>query len=55
MELAKLLAVLALIVLALRKKVSVGPILFVAGLLTALLYQISFQQLLDGYWALVRS
>jgi integral membrane protein (TIGR00529 family) len=55
MELAKLLTVLALIIFALRKKVSVGPTLFVAGLLTALLYQVSFQQLLDGYWALVKS
>lgn len=55
MELAKLLAVLALIVFALRKKVSVGPTLFVAGLLTAILYQVAFSDLLDGYWSLVKS
>lgn len=55
MELAKLLAVLALIVFALRKKVSVGPTLFVAGLLTAVLYQVAFSDLIDGYWSLVKS
>ncbi len=55
MELAKLLAVLALIVYALRKKVSVGPTLFVAGLLTAVLYQVALTDLLDGYWSLVKS
>ncbi len=55
MELAKLLVVLALIVFALRKKVSVGMTLFIAGLLAALLYQIPVQSLLDGYWELIKS
>ncbi len=55
MELAKLLAILALIVFALRKKLSVGLTLFIAGLLAALLYQVPLQSLLDGYWELVKS
>lgn len=55
MELAKLLAILALIVFALRKKLSVGLTLFIAGLLAALLYQVPLQSVLDGYWELVKS
>lgn len=55
MELLKLLAILALIIFALRRKVSVGVTLFLAGLLAALLYQVSFERLLAGYWSLIKS
>ncbi|MBU8934220.1 MAG: DUF401 family protein [candidate division Zixibacteria bacterium] len=55
MDAAKLLIVLILIVLALRKKVTVGVTLFGAGLVTALLYQVEFTALLEGYWDLAKS
>ncbi|MEA2030497.1 MAG: DUF401 family protein [candidate division Zixibacteria bacterium] len=55
MDTVKLLIVLALIILALRKKVSVGITLFGAGLITALLYQLEPVALLQGYWDLAKS
>ena len=50
-----MLIVFALIVLALRKKVSVGITLFGAGLITALIYQVELSALIQGYWDLVKS
>ena len=50
-----MILVLALIVLALRKKISVGVTLFGAGLVTVLLYQVPFMDLLQGYWDLIKS
>ena len=55
MDALKLILVLALIVLALRKKISVGVTLFGAGLVTVLLYQVPFMDLLQGYWDLIKS
>ena len=55
MDAIRLLVVFALIVLALRKKVSVGVTLVGAGLVTALLYQVPVMALLQGYWALICS
>ncbi len=51
----KLLIILAGIVLALRRQVTVGITLFGAGLLTAVLYRVEVNRLLDGYWELIRS
>ncbi len=51
----KLILVFILILIALRKKVSVGVTLFGAGVLTALLYQVDIPDLLDGYWELIKS
>jgi uncharacterized protein len=55
MEALKLILVLALIVFALRKKISVGVTLFGAGLVTVLLYQVDLMTLLQGYWDLIKS
>lgn len=55
MEALKLLFVLALIIVALRKKLSVGITLFGAGLVTALIYRVDFALLLEGYWELLKS
>ncbi len=55
MESVKLLVVFILIVVALRRKLSVGPTLFLAGLFAALLYQVSVASLLEGYWNLIKS
>ncbi|MFZ5980124.1 MAG: DUF401 family protein [Candidatus Zixiibacteriota bacterium] len=51
----KLILVFLLILYALRKKASVGVTLFGAGLLTALLFRIPFNEIMDGYWTLIRS
>jgi hypothetical protein len=51
----KLLLVLILILIALRKKLPVGLTLFGAGLITALLYQVSFADLGRGYLELIQS
>lgn len=55
MEAVKLVAVFVIIILALRKKLSVGVTLFGAGIITSLLYQVELSALLDGYWELVKS
>ncbi len=55
MEAVKLVAVFVIIILALRKKLSVGVTLFGAGVITSLLYQVEVSTLLDGYWDLIRS
>jgi integral membrane protein (TIGR00529 family) len=55
MEAVKLIAVLAVIMLALRKKFSVGITLFGAGVITALLYQVDLLSLLKGYRDLLTS
>jgi hypothetical protein len=55
MDSLKLLLIFALILLALRKKLSVGITLFAAGLLTALLYQVPLAELGDGYLELLGS
>jgi integral membrane protein (TIGR00529 family) len=55
MEAVKLIAVLAVIMLALRKKLSVGITLFGAGVITALLYQVYLPSLLKGYRDLLTS
>ena len=51
----KLILVFLLILYALRKKASVGVTLFGAGLLTALLFRIPFNEILNGYWTLISS
>lgn len=55
METLKLLVVFAAILVALKRRVSVGMTLFGAGLLTALLFQVAVSDLLEGYRALVTS
>lgn len=50
-----MILVFALIVFALRKKISVGVTLFGAGLITVLLYQVDLMTLLQGYWDLIKS
>jgi integral membrane protein (TIGR00529 family) len=55
MEAVKLIAVLAVIMLALRKKLSVGITLLGAGVITALLYQVDLPSLLKGYRDLLTS
>ncbi|MEW6413495.1 MAG: DUF401 family protein [Candidatus Zixiibacteriota bacterium] len=55
MDALKLVAVLAAIVIALRKKVPVGITLFGAGVVTALLYGLNLLVLLNGYWELIKS
>ena len=55
MDALKLLLIFALIILALRKKVSVAVTLFGAGVLTAILYAIPFKEVLRSYWTLVSS
>ena len=55
MEAARLIVVFGLIIVALRKKVSVGVTLFGAGLLTALFYSVEPATLLSGYWELLGS
>ncbi|MEE8575745.1 MAG: hypothetical protein V3T31_00685, partial [candidate division Zixibacteria bacterium] len=51
----KLVVVFACILLALRKKVSVGLTLFGSGLLVAVLFQLSVSEVLEGYRLLVIS
>ncbi len=55
MDALKLVFVFALIVLALRKRVSVAVSLFGAGVVTALLYGVNPSDLLAGYWELLKS
>ena len=55
MDAVKLLVVFLAIVLALRKRVSVGLTLLAAGLLTLLLFQTALDKSLTGYLDLVRS
>ncbi len=55
MEIIRLLIILIAILIALKKNLPVGITLFAAGLLTALLYQISVGQLAEGYWSLLKS
>ena len=55
MDTVRLLLVLVGIIIALRRKIPVGITLFAAGLLTALLYQVSLSQLWNGYLGLVTS
>jgi integral membrane protein (TIGR00529 family) len=55
MDAAKLLLVFVIIILALRRKLSVAVSLFGAGIITALLYQVEIGRLLGGYWELVQS
>ncbi len=55
MDAVKLIVVFLLIVIALRRKLSVGLTLLGAGIITALLYQLPISVLLNGYWELVQS
>ncbi len=55
METLKLLLIFAVIVIALKKNVSVGISLFFAGLLMALLFDVPFTDLTQGYLDLVKS
>ncbi len=55
MDALKLIAVFAVIILALRKKLSVGITLFGAGIITSLLYRVELSALLNGYWELLKS
>ena len=55
MDAIKLLALFALIVIALRFKLSVGVALIIAGISAALLYSVPISELLSGYWQLVQS
>ncbi|NOY89271.1 MAG: DUF401 family protein [FCB group bacterium] len=55
MEAVKLIAVFVFIVIALRLKISVGVTLFLAGVITALMYNLKFLVLLEGYWELIKS
>lgn len=55
MDALKLVAVFVVIVLALRKKLSVGITLFGAGVITSLLYRVELSALLGGYWSLIKS
>ena len=55
MDALKILLVFVAIVFALRRKLPVGPILFGAGLLLALLYQLPISKLANGYLELVTS
>ncbi|MFQ6007446.1 MAG: DUF401 family protein [Candidatus Zixiibacteriota bacterium] len=55
MDALKLIAVLAVIMLALRKKLSVGITLFGAGIITALLHQVDLTSLLKEYRDLLTS
>ncbi|MBD3401648.1 DUF401 family protein [candidate division GN15 bacterium] len=54
-ETLKLVAVFVAILIALKRRVSVGMTLFGAGLLTALLFQVGLTDLLTGYRDLVTS
>ena len=51
----KLLIVFVGIIVGIRKKIFVGYILFAAGVLTALLYQVSFSEAFVGYKELILS
>ncbi|MEA1981736.1 MAG: DUF401 family protein [candidate division Zixibacteria bacterium] len=51
----KLLFIFILIMLAIRKKISVGITLTGAGLIMAVLFQISFKSLMIGYYDLIKS
>ena len=55
MDAVKLLVILVAIVFALRKKISVGVVLFGAGLLMALLFSLPLRNLLNGYVNLIKS
>ncbi len=55
MDALRLLLIFGLIVLALRRKLSVGVTLIGAGLVTALLYGVHPDTLLHGYWSLIKS
>jgi len=55
METIKLVAIFLLIVFALRKHVSVGVTLLLAGFATAALYSVEMGKLFDGYLTLVQS
>ncbi len=55
MDAVKLVVVFVLIILALRRKVSVAVTLFGAGLFVALLFWLPVPTLLQGYWDLVKS
>lgn len=55
MDAVKLIVVFVLIIVALRKKLSVGVTLFGAGVATALLYQVDITALFAGYWELLKS
>jgi hypothetical protein len=55
MEAIKLAVVFLLIVLALRRKIAVGLVLLGAGLVTALLFQVPFGELMQGYYDLLGS
>lgn len=55
MDTLRLLLVFVLILIALRKKVSVGVVLFFAGVITALLYQVPLKALGEGYLELIQS
>ena len=55
MDAVKLIVVFVLIVVALRRKISVGVTLFGAGLAMGLLYWLPVAELLNGYWELIKS
>lgn len=55
MDIVRILVIFAVIVVALRRHIPVGITLFAAGLLLALLYQISPGLLWDGYLRLISS
>ena len=55
MEAVKLVVVFVIIVIALRRKISVGLTLFAAGVITALLHGLNLIQLLESYWSLIKS
>lgn len=51
----RLIVVLLLIILALRKKAPVGITLFGAGIITAFLFQLNFNVVINEYWNLLKS
>jgi len=55
MEALKLVVVLAAIILALRRRISVGITLLAMGPFTALLYQVGFRPLMEGYGSVAGS
>ena len=55
MDAVKLVVVFVLIVIALRRKISVGVTMLGAGVVAALLYQLPISVLLQGYWDLIKS
>jgi len=55
MDAVRLLVVFILIIIALRKRIPIGVALFVAGLLTAILFRTNPAVIIDVYWRVVKS